>query len=106
MRLDKLFELRSRTAVGQRAARLNIGYQHLFVGTKNLGRLAHKVHAAQHNDVGIGLGRPLRQRQAVAHMVGYVLYFARLVIVRQHDRIFLLLQFLDFNNYIFHNYFI
>ena len=79
-------------ALGQRAAGFHVGQQHLAARVENLGRLGHEMHAAEDNDVGRGLLGPLCQRQAVAYVVGKLLYLVTLVVVTQYHGVFLALQ--------------
>lgn len=88
----KLRELFCRAAVGKRAACVEVGHEHFLFGAENLRCFAHEVHAAHHNHVGICLGSPLCQCQAVADEVGNVLYLASLVVVSQNHRILFFLQ--------------
>ena len=96
MRLDEPLERLRRAAVRQRAARVQVGHQHLLLRAEDLGRLAHEMHAAHDEDAGLRLRRPLRQGEAVAHEVGDVLDLARLVVVRQDDGVLLFPQPVDF----------
>ena len=89
MLLDEGGKLVGRTAVGQRTARVQVGHQHHLVGTENLCRLAHEVHATEHDDVGICLGGLLGQCQRVAHKVGHVLHHAFRVVVCHDDGVLL-----------------
>ena len=74
MGLYEFFKFRSRTTVGQGASGLRIGFENLFVGTKNLCSLAHEVNAAKHNDAGVVQFRgDACQRQRVADVIGNIL---------------------------------
>ena len=90
VRLYKVGKLVCRTAFGQRACGIEVGHEHLFLRTENFVSLAHKVHTAHHNDVGISFSRLLGQSEAVAHKVGNILQHALGVVVCQNDGIFLL----------------
>ena len=95
MFLHELGEVIGRTTVGQRTSGIEVGHQHFLVGAKHLGSLAHKMNATHHNDIGIRLGSPLCQSQAVAHKVGYILYFATLVVVSEDNGILFLAQLVN-----------
>ena len=92
MRAYKAGEVGRRTAFGQRAGGAQVGQEHFLAGTENLIGLSHEVHAAHHNDVGIGLGGFLGQGQAVAHKVRHILNVAFRVIVRHDDGLLLAAQ--------------
>jgi len=54
------------------------------------------MDAGEHNDIGVGARRLARQRQAVADDVGdRVKNFGDLIVVRQDDRVALILEFED-----------
>lgn len=59
------------------------------------------MHAAHHDDVGIGFGSLLCQSEAIAHIVGNVLNFAFGVVMRQNDGIFFLAKASDFGLHIY-----
>ena len=82
----------SLATVGQRATGIEVGAEHQFVRTKNLACLSHEVNTAHHNDLGIGLGSLLCQRQRVANEVGYLLNLTTCIVVSQNHGIFLLAQ--------------
>ena len=50
------------------------------------------MDAAEDDHVGLGLGRLLGEPQRIAHVVGDVLDLRHLVVVRQDDRVKLLLE--------------
>ena len=81
-----------RAAVGKRAAGVQVGQQDQLVRVDNLGGLGHEVDAAEDDHVGIGLRRRLRQRQAVADMVGQILNLGVLIVMRQNDGVQLLFK--------------
>ena len=54
------------------------------------------MHAAEDDDVGVGLGRLLREAERIAHVIRHVLDFADLIIVREDDGVELLLEREDF----------
>ena len=89
MCLDKRLELVGRTALGQRTRGVEVGYQHLLVGTEYLVGLAHEVNAAHDDNLSVGGGSLLRQCQAVSHEVGDVLNVVLGVIVSHDDGILL-----------------
>ena len=49
---------------GQRAARLERGQQHGLLGREQLRGLRHEVHAAEHDDLGVGGRRPCARAPA------------------------------------------
>ena len=65
------------------------------VGVEDLRRLGHEVDAREADDVGLRLRRRLRELERVADEVGDVLDLAVLVVVREEDRVALLLEALD-----------
>ena len=50
------------------------------------------MHAAEHNHVGVGLGRLLGKAERIADEIRHVLDFRHLVIVREDDGVELLLE--------------
>ncbi len=81
---------------GQRAARLQVGDQDRLLRAQELGGLGHEVHAAEHDDLGVGLGRLARQGQRVAGQVGHAVEDLRgLVVVPEDHRPALPLEALD-----------
>ena len=95
MRLHKSRKLLRRTAICQRATGIQIGHQYLLVRTKNLGGLTHEMHTTQHDNIRCCLGCPLCQGQAIAYIIGNVLYVACLIVMRQDHRILLLAQLIN-----------
>ena len=73
MRRLPVTQLRSGDRVRQRATCVEVRDQHRLVGAQDRGRLGHEVHAAEHDHLGVGLGRLLRESERVADVVGYVL---------------------------------
>jgi hypothetical protein len=63
-----------------------------FVGVQNLRGLGHEMHAAEDDDIGVGLGRLLREAEGVADVIRDVLDFGHLIIVREDDGVELLLE--------------
>ena len=79
--------------LGERAAGLEVGDQHGLFRVQQLRGLGHEMHAGQHDHVGVGARRLAGQRQAVADNVADRVEDVRgLVVVRQDDRVALLLQ--------------
>ena len=50
------------------------------------------MHAAEHDYVGVRLRRLLREAERIANKIGHVLNFRHLIIVREDDRVKLLLE--------------
>ena len=71
------------------------GRMTIFSGRQDLRRLGHEAHAAEGDDFGVGRRGLARQVEAVADEIGEVLDFRLLVIMREDDRVALLLQALD-----------
>ena len=85
-------QLIGRYGVGQRAPGVQIGNQHLLVGTQDRYRLGHEMHAAEDDRPGAGSGGPLRETQRVANVVGHVLDLGQLVVVGEDHRAALVRQ--------------
>ena len=94
--VDKTLKLVGRAAVGQRAAGTQIGHDDRLVGTQDLGCLAHEVNTAQDDYRRIGLCCQLCQGKAVADVVGQLLDFLALVVVRHDHSVALTFQAQDF----------
>ena len=80
------------------AVRARLGQQHGLGGVEQLGALAHKLHAAQHDGLLRQALGELSQVEAVADVIGHSLDLGRHVIVRQDHRValgFKLLNGLD-----------
>ena len=82
--------------LGQGARGLHVGQQYLAARVEDFGRLGHEMDATEDDDVGLGALGFLRQCQAIAHIVGELLYFVPLVVMPQDDGVFLFLQSQDF----------
>ena len=74
-------------AVGQRAPGIEVGHDDHLVGAEYLGSLTHEIDTAHHYHVGVGACCPLGQREAVAHIVGHVLYVAVLIVMCHDDSV-------------------
>ena len=72
-----------RRASEQPAARS--GKQHRLLRRENRRGLGHEVHAAEDDDVGVGLGRLARETEGVADEIGDVLHLGALVVVGEDD---------------------
>ena len=72
---------------GERAAGGEIRQQHGLLRRQNRRRLGHEVHAAEDDDVGVGLRRLAGQAERVADEIGDVLDLGPLVVVREDDRV-------------------
>ena len=92
MLIDERLQVVGLATVGQRAASVQVGAQHLLLWRQQLARLGHEVHTRHHNDVGVGLRSLSGQRKRVAHKVGHLLNVARGVVVGQQHRVLLLAQ--------------
>ena len=89
-------ELLGRAGIGERAARFEVRQHHGLVGAEDLGRLRHEVDAEEEDHVLVlGLLRLLGQHEGVPKDVGDVLQVRLLVVVRQDDRVALVLEPLD-----------
>ena len=69
------------------AVRARLGQQHGLGGIEQLGALAHKLHAAQHDSLLRQTLGKLCQVEAVADVIGHSLHLGRHVIVRQDHRV-------------------
>lgn len=63
--------------------RARLGQQHGLGGIEQLGALAHKLHAAQHDSLLRQALGELCQAEAVADEIGHSLNLGRHIIVRQ-----------------------
>jgi len=88
-------QLLRRAALGQRAARQQVGKQHALLGVEDLGRFRHEVHTGEHDGRLRDPRGVARQLQAVAREIGDILNLAVDVIVRQQNCVVLLLEPLD-----------
>ena len=82
--------------IGERAARVKIRDNHLFVRADNARRFGHKMHAAKKDNVGFCLGRFLRQFQGISREIGNILDFAALIIMGHQNGIPLFFERDDF----------
>ena len=92
MPVDEGPELVGGTAVGEGAARLEVGDHDGLVGIEDLGRLGHEVDAAEGDHFAVGLLGGLGQLEGIAHHVGEVLELVLLVVVGEDDRVALALE--------------
>ena len=81
--------------VGERAAGVEVGDQHLLLGREDRGGLGHEVDAAEGDHLGVGVGRLAREPERVADEVGDVLDLRQLVVVGEDDRVALRRQLAD-----------
>ena len=80
----------------KRTAGAAIGDQHHLVGIEQLRGLGHEMHAALHDDLGVGLRRLAGELERVADHVGDAMEdLRRHVIVRQHDGVARALEIVD-----------
>ena len=91
--VDEPLQVGGLATVGKRTSGIEIRHKHLLPRRQNFRRLAHEVHSAADNHVGIRLRSLLCQRQTVADEIGYSLHLVALIVVRQDDCILLFLQF-------------
>ena len=68
----------------------------IFSRRQDLRRLGHEAHPAEGDHLGVGRRRLARQIEAVADEIGEVLDRRLLVIMREDDRVALLLEARDF----------
>ncbi len=61
------------------------GSSTVFLRREDRRGLGHEMHAAEDDDVGVGLGRFAREAERVADEIGDVLHFGALVVVREDD---------------------
>jgi hypothetical protein len=92
---DEARELVGWTAVGQRAARGEIGDHDARARVQDLRGLGHEVDAAERDHLGVELLGDAGQRERVADVVGEILDDVVLVVVRQHDGVALVLEAFD-----------
>ena len=78
-------ELRGVDRRGERAAGGHVGKEYLFLRRENRCRLGHEVHAAEDDDIGVGLCCFTRETERVADEIGDVLHLGPLVVVREDD---------------------
>ena len=90
MSLYKLAKFLWRTTFCKAASSIQIRNKDLFVWTKYLVCLTHKVNATHHNNVCISLCSLLSKCKTVANEVCYVLYLTLSVIMRHDDCILFL----------------
>ena len=69
------------------AVRTRLGQQHGLGGVEQLGALAHKLHAAQHDGLLRQAFGKLCQVKAVADVIGNGLDLGRHIVVRQDHRV-------------------
>ena len=89
-------QLVRRAGIAERATGIQVGYDDCFRRVDDLGGLAHEMDTAKGDDIRLGLGRAVTQTERVADMVGQFLDLRDLVVVRQNDRVALLLEAQDF----------
>ena len=92
MRVLERLELVGRTAVGERAARLEVRHHDDPLRVQDLRGLGHEVDAAERDHVAVDLRGGLRERERVAHEVGEVLDLGLLVVVGEQHRVALFLE--------------
>ena len=70
---------------------------HGFGGVQDLGGLGHEVDAAEDDDIRFCFCGLLGEAERIADVIGDILDFADLIIVRENDRVQLFLEFDDFD---------
>src|SRR5664280_924567 len=90
--LQPLSEKRRRTAVRERAARLEVRHDDRLFRREDLRRLGHEVHARECDDLLRNLRPAPRELERVAHEVGEILDLGLLVVVRQDYCVSFLLE--------------
>ncbi len=95
MRLTECPELIRRAGILQAAAGVHVGQPHRLFRCQDLRRFCHETHAAKGDHVGIGSLGLARELEAVPDIVGNVLDFGLLIIVREDDCVVFLLEALD-----------
>jgi hypothetical protein len=80
---------------GERAPGREVGEKNRLVRREHGGGLRHEVHAAEDDDVRVGLGGLAREPEGVADVVGHVLHLGPLVVVGEDDRVLLACELLD-----------
>ena len=78
------------------ATGVEVGENDGLVRVNNLCGFGHEVNAAKDDDVGRSFRRLLRKAEGIAHIVGDVLDFGDLVIVREDDGVELFFEGEDF----------
>ena len=74
--------------VGHRAAGGEVGEDHLLmIGAQHVGALRHEVHAAEDDELGVGMPADLlRELVGVAGVVGELDHFVALVVMAEDDQ--------------------
>ena len=84
-------------AIGKRTAGIQVWAKHCLVRAQELAGLRHEMNTTHHHHLGIGLGSLAGQSQGITNKVGYVLYLAYGIVVRQDDSILFLTKLLNFS---------
>src|SRR5437773_12524218 len=76
----------------QGTARSKVRKEYLLL-RRDYGRgLSHEMDPTKHDHIGLGPGRNLRQSERIANIIGDILDFRDLIIVRYYDRVPLTLE--------------
>ena len=89
-------EFLRRAGVLKAASRIHVGQHDDLLRAEYFRRVGHEFDPAKGNHLGIGRRCFLRQFKAVADIIGEILNLGPLVIVREDDRVALLLDPRDF----------
>ena len=73
--------------IGHRTTRAHVGQYHLLrrLG-EYVGDFRHKVHAAEHQVIGIGARGEFGQAQRIAHQIGMTIHIGTLIVMAEYDR--------------------
>jgi hypothetical protein len=88
MRGAECAEFLRRTGVFQAAPGVHVGQDNGLLRGQDLGRLGHELHPAKRDHIGVGRRGLAAQLQRIADIVGQVLDFRLLVIMRQDTAFF------------------
>ncbi len=85
-RLPAGFDLRDLGHIGHRAARVQIGQDHLLaVLPQHVGALGHEVHAAENDVPGVSFGSGFRELVAVAGEISEADHLVALVVMAEQN---------------------
>ena len=78
--------------MGHRAIGFGSGKQNRLLRAEQLRALPHETHAAKHQRIAIELCRHFGKTERIAHVIGRILHFRRCVVMRENNRVPLLLE--------------